>query len=265
MTSEYAKQLTDRYNREAIAYRELWAPILRIGALPLLNALAAPGVARILDAGCGVGTLLPDLAARFPAARIFGIDRSPGMLALAPQGFAPAVMDATQLAIRPQSVDLALFIFMLFHLDEPVDALREARRVLRPGGQVGTVTWGGDIESKATRTWAECLDRHGAISPDPTAKNRHAPVNTPEKISALLSLAGFASARSWMEEMVAVMDAEHLLRLKTSMGSEKPLFDSLNPDAQLACIAEARRRMESLTADDFVARCNVVYGMASVD
>ena len=82
--------------------------------------------------GAGVGALLPDLAQTFPAAFIAAGDRSSGMLRMAPVAAARIQLDAAALAVRDASIDRVLMAFMLFLLDEPVQALREARRVLRP-------------------------------------------------------------------------------------------------------------------------------------
>ena len=263
MQDALAEKVTDRYNREAYAYRDLWGPVLRPAGLRLLQEIADTPAQRIVDVGTGVGLLLPDLRAAFPDAFLLGVDRAPGMLHLAPSGVPLAVMDARQLALPPASVDLVLLVFMLFHLENPVDGLREARRVLRDGGRVGTLTWGGELESNATRIWTECLDAHGAIEADPIAATRHAPVDTPEKMEALLRIAGFTSSHSWADELVTTLDLEHLLSLRTSMGSAKPRFDSLDPPARETCVATARRRMERLADEDFVARGRIVYAVAS--
>jgi SAM-dependent methyltransferase len=183
------------------------------------------------------------------------------MLALAPDGSNRAVMDARHLALQNDSVDRVFMAFMLFHLESPVTGLREARRVLRAGGRVGVLTWGGDLESKATRIWTECLDGHGAAEPDPATESRHQLVDTPRKMETLLEDSGFTSSRSWADELMWTLDAEHLLRLRTSLGSSKPRFDGLAPAARAACVAEARLRMKELQPGDFVARARVVYSV----
>ncbi len=261
MADDHAKQLTDRYDREAGAYRDLWAPILRQAALRLLEELVDSSVERVLDVGTGVGALLPDLRTAFPGAFVAGVDRSHGMVVLAPPGTNRAVMDARRLAFAAGSVDRVVMAFMLFHLEDPLAGLREARRVLRGGGRLGAVTWGGDLESKATRVWTECLDAHGASKPDPATVTRHDQVDTPRKMEALLAEAGFASARCWADDLVCTIEAEHLLQLKTSLGSSKPRFDSLDPWARTACVDEGRRRMTELAPEDFVARGTVVYSV----
>lgn len=260
---EALAQVIERYDRSAGAYRELWAPILRSAALPLLRELQGGRVQRVLDVGAGVGVLLPDLAAAFPRAIVTAVDRSRGMLSHAPDSYGRALMNARQLAVSSNVVDRVFLLFMLFHLDDPVRALREAHRVLRPHGRVATLTWAGDLESRASRVWNECLDAHGAVAPDPAADARHEAVDAPSKMDALLEEAGFESPRSWSDDLVCAIDREKLVRLKTSLGSSKTRFDSLDPATASACVEEARHRMSELAEEDFVARGGVVYAIAS--
>jgi SAM-dependent methyltransferase len=261
--------LAERYNKTAPAYRDLWAPVLRVASKRLLQELAAapgPPAQRIVDVGTGVGTLMPEILAAFPQASLVGIDRSPGMLALAPRGdrrIACAVADARELPLASASVDLALMVFMLFHVENPADGLREARRVVRPGGRIGTVTWGGDFESNAGRAFIACLDEHGATPPDPAGQTRHEPLNTGQKLEDLLRANGFNSARGWEEDLVYRFELDHLLELRTHVGSERARFESLSAEAREACLTSARRRMQSMAADDFVATGKVVYALAS--
>lgn len=146
----------------------------------------------------------------------------------------------------------------------PVQGLRETRRILGPGGRLGTVTWAKELESKAGRIWTACLDAHGADELDVTMVRRHDLLNTPKKMEVLLRAAGFASIHAWADDLATRIELEPLLRLRTSTGSSKPRFDSLSPCAQEACLAAARSRMAGLPSEDFVARGRVVYAVASV-
>ena len=256
------KQLVERYDREAAAYSELWAPILRLASLKLLPKLTTGRVESVLDVGAGVGTLLPDLARAFPTAHVLGVDRSRGMLKCVPRQFERAAMDAGQLGLRTASVDRVFMVFMLFHLPNPADGLREARRVLRDGGKVGTITWGTELESDATRAWTECLDAFGAEPADPAVVSRHDRVDTTEKITTFLGEAGFHDVDCWVDDLVHRFSTEHLLRLRTSVGSSKPRFDSLTPENGAACLAEARRRIDSMPSEALIARAQLVYSVA---
>src|SRR5262249_27643116 len=76
---ESSADVAARYRRDAEAYRELWAPVLRDPSRRIVRELADPAARAVLDVGSGVGTLLPDLAAAFPAARVTAIDHARGM------------------------------------------------------------------------------------------------------------------------------------------------------------------------------------------
>jgi ubiquinone/menaquinone biosynthesis C-methylase UbiE len=256
--------LIERYDRHAAPYVALWAPVLRVAGATLVGAVAARRPEVVIDVGAGPGTLAPDLKDAFPAAAIVAIDRSRGMLARAPTWCARSVMDATRLGLRTASADLVIAAFVLFHLDHPVTALREARRVLRRGGCFAALTWGGEMESAATRVWDECLEAHGAAPDDPAVRTRHEATGNPAAMEALMRDAGFATARAWGEELRHVIDADHLERLRTQMGSSLPRFESLDADARTSCLATARMRLAALAPDDFIARGPIVFSLGTV-
>jgi ubiquinone/menaquinone biosynthesis C-methylase UbiE len=260
---ERDRKLVERYDAHAAVYQELWAPTLRLASVELIRKLAAYPVRRLIDVGAGVGALWSDLRKAFSDARLFGVDRSLGMLKLAAPASARIVADARALPVASASMDLALMIFMLFHLDDPGEGIREARRIVRPGGGLGIVTWGTTLSSTATLTWTECLDEHHAAPPDTSTLPRDELVNTPDKVERLLRSAGFETVRAWTADLVTEIGLEHLLRLKTTMGSEKVRFDSLDDGARADCLATARRRLQTLSPDDFKATATIVYAIGS--
>jgi len=100
---------------------------------------------RVLDIGCGRGDLLLSSAAR--GAFALGIDYSHAAMRLVAevlgrsaggQRTGVARMDATRLALRPESFDVALMLDVVEHLYQPdlEHAVAEARGALKPGGRL---------------------------------------------------------------------------------------------------------------------------------
>lgn len=97
---------------------------------------------RLLDAGCGPGTVTAGLARAVSPGDVVGIDSAPGVLEHARAHAAEEDVDnATFVSGDVYALDFADAAFdvvyanqLLQHLTDPVRALQEMRRVLRPGG-----------------------------------------------------------------------------------------------------------------------------------
>jgi SAM-dependent methyltransferase len=94
---------------------------------------------RVVELGVGTGAIAIGLHER--GVRLCGFDLSAAMLSAAQRRLGPrvAVADIDALPLADDAVDSALFVWVLQLVDDPTASLREAARVVRPGGRVLTV------------------------------------------------------------------------------------------------------------------------------
>jgi SAM-dependent methyltransferase len=108
----------------------------------VLSHLALAAGARVLDVGCGDGAYHPALLAA--DARVVGLDASGGMLREARERTAGrgglVRAEAERLPFDDDSCDAGMANHVLYHVVDRVGALRELRRVVRPGGRLVLVT-----------------------------------------------------------------------------------------------------------------------------
>ena len=145
-----------------------------------------PPAARVLDVGCGPGTITADLATRVPQGQVVGIDRAGDVLAVARReaglqgraNVAFGVADARRLAFGDGTFDVVHVHQVLQHLSDPVGALAEMRRVCRAGGLVAArdSDYGGMFwfpEDPELAEWRELYRRVArAVGGEPDAGRR---------------------------------------------------------------------------------------------
>lgn len=91
---------------------------------------------RVLEVGCGTGALLQDLST--PAA-LHGLDLEPAALAqcgVHAPGVSRVRADALRLPYPAAAFDIVFCHFLLLWVRDPLQALREMKRVARPGGHI---------------------------------------------------------------------------------------------------------------------------------
>ena len=109
-----------------------------------------PGL-RVLDAGCGPGSITVGLATAVAPGEVVGVDLAPSVLDQARQRAAAAGLrnvrfqsaSVLQLPFEDHSFDIAFAHTLLEHVGDPPAALAELCRVVRPGGLVAVrdVDW----------------------------------------------------------------------------------------------------------------------------
>jgi ubiquinone/menaquinone biosynthesis C-methylase UbiE len=105
----------------------------------------APGT-RLLEIGCGVGAVLAVLGQEFPGVVLTGVDIEEKQLEFARGHLERSGVEATlvnadarALPFGDESFDHVWMMWFLEHVTDPVDVLREARRVLVPGGALTAI------------------------------------------------------------------------------------------------------------------------------
>lgn len=253
--------VAERYSSDAEVYEKTWAPVLRPHGQYLLECLPLNQARRVLDAGAGVGTLLGDIQTAAPSATVVAVDCSEGMLARAPAGFPRSVMDVACLGLAPATFDVAVMAFMLFHVRDAGQALREMRRVLRPGGTVGTITWDGEPHFTAQRVFLEELDTHGAAPGDPCFSD-HTPVSSPLRMKDMLASAGFDSVHAWTAAFDHPYTMEEFIAIRTSRGQTRQRFESLKPERRASFLLQLRNRLTHMRPSDFLDQATLIYATA---
>lgn len=109
----------------------------------------------VLEFGCGYGTFtLP--AASCARGTVTALDIEPDMVSLVEQRAKDAGLANVRAEVRdfveygtgvPDGSQGHVMVFNLLHIEDPLALLREALRILRPGGSLSVIHWRSDIET----------------------------------------------------------------------------------------------------------------------
>ena len=150
------------------AEAQVWSQLQEQNQLPLFGAaldaaLVTTGT-RVLDAGCGAG--LAAVLAHLRGAEVSAIDASVDLLEIARQRLPHADIreaDLEDLPFADDSFDAVIAVNSVFYATDPIAALRELRRVVRPDGRVVVTSWGPATQCE----YAAVIRGLGALLPPP--------------------------------------------------------------------------------------------------
>lgn len=272
---------------DGLRYLEHWEPVLAAPALRLLGRVAALathlGVVEdgapltLLDVGAGAGSLALAAAERWPRARIMGLDASAGMLSVARHRVAQRwhadgvarfewyAADATAMPLPDASVDVVVSSFVLQLLPDRRVALSEARRVLRPGGILGLVTWLADEQLPLPDAEFDEAVYDLALEDAEAGTGRQphggADYESLAEAQADLQATGFVDVEVQADRLEYAWGRATYRRFK-ELYDEHDLFRSLNAADRARLISRVDERWAALPDEAFALRAEVVSATA---
>ncbi|UCH40149.1 MAG: methyltransferase domain-containing protein [Gammaproteobacteria bacterium] len=178
-------------------------------ATKFLDWLDLPKLLRWLEVGCGTGALTESILSQCEPSSLLGIEQSQAFVATARANVVDdrvefQVGDAQRLGLPDHSVDLVVSALVLNFIPDKEKALREMRRVCRPGGTVAFYVWdypGGGLELLST-FWQAAI----SLNPEAAdlAEDKRFPYCTREGLKNLASAAGLLEIESTPLEAPAV-------------------------------------------------------------
>lgn len=152
------------------AYEQMMGRWSRLAGEDFLDWMAlSPGL-RWLDVGCGNGAFTELLIERCTPADVLGVDPSEGQLEFARRRANADIAefrqgDAQALPFGDDQFDAAVMALVINLIPQPLKAVTEMARVVKPGGSVATYMWdimGGGFTKEPVR---QALDEMGVPTP----------------------------------------------------------------------------------------------------
>jgi SAM-dependent methyltransferase len=241
---------------DALGYQQTmgrWSSRL---APPFIQFAGIADATRILDVGCGTGSLAFALADKLPRASIVGMDYSQAFVAYAQsQSSNPRLQfeqgDAAGLRYADGAFDATLSLLVLNFVPAAEQAAREMRRVTRPGGLVAAAVWdfkGGLTFLRVLADTAAVLDAGGAAF---RAKQFSAPFTGPGELAATWSAMGLTDVvqTSLTIRMEFASFADYWTPWLSGQGTVGAYLTGLD-EGKLAQLEQHMRRAYLAGADD---------------
>ena len=260
-----------RFDAFASGYVSYWAPVLAPAVRTLLDELEPLGLEpeRILDVGTGTGQLALAALERWPRSTVVGIDVSSGMTAVAEaeakrvlgrdgaKRFSIRLTPADELPFEDAGFDLAISSFVYQLVDRRARALREARRVLRPGGILSYVSWLEDDRAfRPEQVFDDILDD---LDIEPRAfDGRPGDIPSVDRAAGELRRAGFADVAAHAGTIEHRFGVDEYVAFLSEF-DEESLFDELEAAARERLESTLRDELARLSPDEMTMRFPIVF------
>ena len=153
-------QVLEEYSAMAPEYDQKWLNYTQKTLALTLEELESETILpnqSLLDIGCGTGQFLEMMLNSYPNIDLYGIEPNREMLSRAEAKFAERISLkeawAHELPFEDASFDFVTCNNMFHYVDEPLIALREFSRVLKPEGQLILMDWCGDFWTMKLNAW----------------------------------------------------------------------------------------------------------------
>ena len=231
----------------AEAYRTSFATMCE-GTVPRLLSDTPGG--HHLDVGSGTGALAAAAAAR--GRTVAAVDADPQMVALSRRPLPGSVLQAAlpDLPFGSATFDAVTANFVVNHVADPRAAVRELRRVTRPGGRVALTIW-----TSGTPQWATLVaEAFGAAGVVPLPDQRLSPeldfARSVEGLGGLASSAGLTPVVATELRMHWTIDVESLWGgIAGGVGVAGRTFLAQSPGVRAAAEAGFREAAGPLSVD----------------
>lgn len=254
------------FDKVAAAYDRFLGRWSRLYIPGLISALQLRPGDRVLDVAAGTGEAARACRAEVGnQGTVIASDVSLAMLRIAHaksagQRIAMLASAGQRLACATARFDGVICVLGLMFLPDPVDGLREMRRVLRPGGRLAVAVWAAPDRVPLVTIMLEALVHH--LPDERKAIGRAFSLSNPRRLASLIEGAGFAevSVTRATRELAFESFEDYWGPIEDGGSRASVPYRELSRDAQDSIRAAVRRRLGMFASGErFVMQVDMLF------